>query len=71
MQITPKAANSFISLSKSREKGYYWEKTVEKVINEKVCRICGKSPKFLDWDATLETEIITNISYMLIVMAIR
>ena len=67
MQITHKAANSFISLSKSREKGYYWEKTVEKVINE----ICGKSPKFPDWDATLETEIITNISYMLIVMAIR
>ena len=45
LQVTPEAASSFISPSKSRGKGYYLKKAIEKATNEKVCRIGGKSTK--------------------------
>ena len=44
-QVTPEATSSFISPSKSRGKGYYLKKAIEKATNEKVCRIGGKSTK--------------------------
>ena len=44
-QVTPKAARSFISPPKSRGKGYYLKKAIEKATNEKVCRIYGKFTK--------------------------
>ena len=44
-QVTPEAASSFVSPSKSRGKGYYLKKAIEKATTDKVCRICGKSTK--------------------------
>ena len=44
-QVTPEAASSFISPSKSRGKDYYSKKAIEKTTNEKVGRICGKSTR--------------------------
>ena len=44
-QVTPETASSFISPSKSRGKGYYLKKAIEKATNQNVCRICGKSTK--------------------------
>ena len=44
-QVSPEAASSFISPSKSRGKGYYLKKAIEKATNKNVYRIYGKSTK--------------------------
>ena len=71
-QVTPEAASSFISPSKSRGKDYYSKKTIEKTTYEKVGRICGKSTK-IPWLGTTfkKTVNIVNIGCMYIDMALR